>query len=99
VATCGPDVLAKTAPTASPATEKPARSAPAKGNSSARGSKPTVRVAKVQHDAPLPDDPEMFGDPQSILRRLTSLEQQVSDLVGKLEAAAHALDPSHSKGR
>ncbi len=39
----------------------------------------------------------MFGDPQSILRQLTSLEHQVSDLVGKLEAAAHALDPSHSK--
>jgi len=92
-------IAAETAPTESPATKLPARSAPAKRKPSSRGRKPTVRAAKVQHDASLPNDPGMFGDPQSILRRLTSLERQVSDLVGNLEAAAHALDPSHSQRR
>lgn len=90
-------ITVETAPTKSPATKKPAKSAPAKRNPSSGGREPTVRTAKTQHDAPLPNDPEMFGDPQSILRRLTSLERQVSDLVGNLQAAAHALDPSQSK--
>jgi len=90
---------AEPAPTKSPASRKPAKSAPLKKNPTSRGRKSTVRAAEVQQDASLPDDPEMFADPQSILRRLTSLERQVSDLVGNLEAAAHALNPSQSARR
>jgi len=43
---------------------------------------------------PSPAATSCFGDQQSVLRRLTSLEGQVAELLGKLETAARALDPS-----
>jgi len=50
-------------------------------------------ATEVQGNAPPAAGQELFGDQQSVLRRLTSLEGQVAELLGKLESAARALDP------
>jgi len=61
---------------------------------SAPGRKKVAVATKVQGNAPLTAPQELFGDQQSVLRRLTSLEGQVAELLGKLETAARALEPS-----
>ena len=53
-------------------------------------------AAAVQGNTSPTGSQELFGDQQSVLRRLTSLEGQVAELLGRLEAAARALDPSNN---
>jgi len=70
---------------------------PSKKRPSASGRKKAAVAAETQgHTAPLTAGQELFGDQQSVLRRLTSLEGQVAELLGKLETAARALDPSNN---
>ncbi len=83
---------AKPAATAKPSTASPSNKPP----SSPGRNKATVAAAVQGNTAPT-DSQELFGDQQSILRRLTSLEGQVAELLGKLETAARALDPSNNK--
>lgn len=45
------------------------------------------------------DTAELFGDQQSVLRRLTALEAQVAGLVATLEAAAQSLTSGRPSGR
>ena len=52
--------------------------------------------AKVLTGAPGSGDQELFGDRQSVLRRLSALEGQVADLAGRLETAGRALDQAHN---
>ena len=90
---------AEKAPPAPPTREKPARRSSTKKSPSSGGRKATAQAAESQDVAALTDHPEMFGDKQAVLRRLTSLERQVAELGSKLETAARALDPSHSNHR
>ncbi len=84
-------------PAKRPATTKRSSTAsPAKKRPSAPGRRKVAVATKDEGNAPLPASHEMFGDQQSILRRLTSLEGQVAELLGKLETAARALDPSNN---
>jgi hypothetical protein len=46
--------------------------------------------------APGYGDQELFGDQQSVLRRLSALEGQVADLLGRLETAGRVLDQAHN---
>ena len=46
--------------------------------------------------APGYGDQDLFGDQQSVLRRLSALEGQVADLLGRLETAGRALDQAHN---
>ncbi len=85
----------QTAPPAKrPGTTKSSTASPSKKRPSAPGRKKAAVATETQDDAPLTADPELFGDQQSVLRRLSSLEGQVAELLGKLETAARALDPS-----
>jgi len=52
--------------------------------------------AKVLTGAPGSGDQDLFGDRQSVLRRLSALEGQVADLLGRLETAGRALDQVHN---
>lgn len=52
--------------------------------------------AKAPTGAPGSGDQELFGDRQSVLRRLSALEGQVADLLGRLETAGRALDQAHN---
>ena len=52
--------------------------------------------AKAPTGAPGSGDQDLFGDPQSVLRRLSALEGQVADLLGRLETAGRALDQAHN---
>jgi len=52
--------------------------------------------AKAPTGAPGSGDQELFGDQQSVLRRLSALEGQVADLVGRLETVGRALDQAHN---
>ena len=79
------------------ATTKPSTSPPSTKRPSAPGRKKATAAAAVQGKTPPTDSRELFGDHQSVLRRLTSLEGQVAELLGKLETAARALDPSNNK--
>jgi len=81
-------------PAKRPGTVKSSTAAPSKKRPSASGRKKAAVATETQDDAPLTADQELFGDQQSVLRRLTSLEGQVAELLGKLETAARALDPS-----
>ncbi len=81
-------------PAKRPGTAKSSTAAPLKKRPSAPGRKKAAVATETQDDAPLTADQELFGDQQSVLRRLTSLEGQVAELLGKLETAARALDPS-----
>jgi len=89
---------ANTTPAAPPAkrpgTTKSSTASPSKQRLSAPGRKKAAVATETQDGAPLTADQELFGDQQSVLRRLTSLEGQVAELLGKLETAARALDPS-----
>ena len=93
------NIGAEKVPPAPPTPKKPARRAATKKSPSSGGRKATAQVAESQDAAALTSHPEMFGDEQSVLRRLTSLERQVAELGSKLETAARALDPSHSNQR
>ena len=78
-----------------PATKKNSSTAsPANKRPSAPDRKKVAVATEVRGDDPLTGSQELFGDQQSVLRRLTSLEGQVAELLGKLETAARALDPS-----
>ncbi len=90
---------ANTAPAAAkpPATTKPLTASPSKKRPSAGGRNKATVAAAVQGNTAPTDSQELFGDQQSVLRRLTSLEGQVAELLGKLETAARALDPSNIK--
>ncbi len=77
-----------------PATVRSSTASPSKKRPSAPGRKQAAVATETQDDAPLITDRELFGDQQSVLRRLTSLEGQVAELLGKLEAAARAFGPS-----
>ena len=90
---------AEKAPLTPPTSDKPARRSSTKKSPPSGGRKATAQVAENQDTAALTDHPNLFGDEQSVLRRLTSLEQQVAELGSKLETAARALDPSHSNQR
>jgi len=79
------------------ATTKPSTASPSKKPPSSPGRKKATVAAAVQGKTPPTDSQELFGDQQSVLRRLTSLEGQVTELLGKLETAARALDPSNNK--
>ena len=80
-----------------PAAKKSVTASPSKKRPSASGRKKAAVAAETQgHAAPLTGGQELFGDQQSVLRRLTSLEGQVAELLGKLETAARALDPSNN---
>jgi len=81
-------------PAKRPGTTKSSTASPSKKRPSAPGRKKAAVATETQDDAPLTADQELFGDQQSVLRRLTSLEGQVAELLGKLETAARALDPS-----
>ena len=81
-------------PAKRPGTTKSSTAAPSKKRPSAPGRKKAAVATETQDDAPLTADQELFGDQQSVLRRLTSLEGQVAELLAKLETAARALDPS-----
>jgi len=81
-------------PAKRPGTAKSSTAAPSKKRPSASGRKQAAVATETQDDAPLTADQELFGDQQSVLRRLTSLEGQVAELLGQLETAARALDPS-----
>jgi hypothetical protein len=52
--------------------------------------------AKAPTGAPGSGDQDLFGDQQSVLRRLSALEGQVADLLGRLETAGRALDQAHN---
>ena len=93
------NIGAEKAPPAPPTRKKPASRSSTKKSPSSGGRKAAAQVAESQDVAALTDHPEMFGDEQSVLRRLTSLERQVAELGSKLETAARALDPSHSNQR
>jgi len=80
-----------------PATTKPSTASPSKKPPSSPGRKKATVAAPAQGKTPPTTSQELFGDQQSILRRLTSLEGQVAELLGKLETAARALDPSNNK--
>ena len=92
-------VVAEKAPPAPPTSVKPARRSSTKKSSSSGGRKAIARTAAGQDAAALTDHQEMFGDEQSVLRRLSSLERQVAELGSKLETVARALDPNHSNQR
>jgi len=77
-----------------PGTTKSSTAAPSKKRPSAPGQKKAAVATETQDDALLTADQELFGDQQSVLRRLTSLEGHLAELLGKLETAARALDPS-----
>jgi len=79
------------------ATTKPSTASPSKKPPSSPGRKKATVAAAVQGKTAPTDSQELFGDQQSVLRRLTSLEGQVTELLGKLETAARALDPSNNK--
>jgi hypothetical protein len=82
------------------ATTKPSTASPSKKPPSSPGRKKATAAtaaAAVQGKTPPTDGQELFGDQQSVLRRLTSLEGQVAELLGKLETAARALYPSNNK--
>jgi len=81
-------------PAKRPATTKSLTASPSKKRPSAPGRKKAAVASETQGNAPLTGGHELFGDQQSVLRRLTSLEGQVAELLGKLETAARALDPS-----
>jgi len=81
-------------PAKRPGTTKSSTASQSKKRPSAPGRKKAAVGIETQDDAPLTADQELFGDQQSVLRRLTSLEGQVAELLGKLETAARALDPS-----
>jgi len=80
----------------SPATTKPSTASPSKKRPSAPGRNKVTVAAAVQGNTAPTDSRELFGDQQSVLRRLTSLEGQVAELLGRLETAARALDPSNN---
>ena len=77
-----------------PGTVKSSTASPSRTRPSAPGRKKAAVAIETQDGAPLTADQELFGDQQSVLRRLTSLEGQVAELLGKLETAARALDSS-----
>jgi hypothetical protein len=52
--------------------------------------------AKAPTGAPGSGDQDLFGDQPSVLRRLSALEGQVADLLGRLETAGRALDQVHN---
>jgi len=79
-----------------PTTTKSSTASPSKKRPSAPGRKKATVAAAVQGNTAPTDGQELFGDQQSVLRRLTSLEGQVAELLGKLETAARALDPSNN---
>ena len=90
--------ITQTAPPAkrSATAKKSLPASPAKKRPSAPGRRKIAVATEVQGDASLTTSQELFGDQQSVLRRLTSLEGQVVELLGKLETAARALDPSNN---
>ncbi len=90
------NVAKAAAPAKRPATTKSLTASPSKKRPSAPGRKKVAVATKVQGNAPLTAPQELFGDQQSVLRRLTSLERQVAELLGKLETAARALEPSNN---
>ncbi len=90
---------AEKAPPAPQANEQPAGRAAKKKRSPSGGRKATAQAADSREAAAATDHPEMFGDQQSVLRRLASLERQVAELGSKLATAARALDPSHNNQR
>ena len=93
------NITEEATPAKRPATTKKSSTAsPPKKRPSAPGRRKVAVATEVQDNAPLTAGQELFGDQQSVLRRLTSLEGQVAELLGKLETAARALDPS-SNGR
>ncbi len=85
-------------PAKRPATTTPTTAPPSKKRPSAPGRNKTAVATKVQGNASLTADQELFDDQQSVLRRLSSLEGQVAELLGKLETAARALHP-HPNGQ
>jgi len=84
------------APVKRPATTKSLTASPSKKRPSSPGRKKAAVADEGQGNTPPTAGQELFGDQQSVLRRLTSLEGQVADLLGKLETAARALDPSNN---
>ncbi len=84
------------APAKRPATTKSLTASPSKKRPSSPGRKKAAVAAEVQGNTLPTAGQELFGDQQSVLRRLTSLEGQVAELLGKLETAARALDPSNN---
>ncbi len=88
----------KPSPAKRPATTKPTTAPPSKKRPSAPGRNKTAVATKTQSNASLTADQELLGDQQSVLRRLSSLEGQVAELMGKLETAARALHP-HPNGQ
>ena len=77
---------------------KGAKTRPSKNTSpSSRGRRrKDAASAKAPTGAPGSGDQELFGGRQSVLRRLSALEGQVADLVGRLETAGRALDQAHN---
>jgi len=76
---------------------KGAKTRPSKNTSpsSPRRRKDAVS-AKAPTGAPGCGDQDLFGDQQSVLRRLSALDGQVADLLGRLETAGRALDQAHN---
>ena len=77
-------------------THPEAPASPAKKRPSAPGRSKIAIATEVPGDASLTTNQELIGDQQSVLRRLTSLESLIVELLGKLETAARPLDPSNN---
>jgi len=82
-----------------PPSTKSLTASPSKKRPSSPGRKKVAVATDDQGNASPTAGQELFGDQQSILRRLTSLEGQVAELLDKLESAASALDPINNKRR
>jgi len=78
---------------------KEAKTRPSKNTSPSspgRRRRKDAASAKAPTGAPGSGDQDLFGDKQSVLRRLSALEGHVADLLGRLETAGRALDQAHN---